>query len=72
MNWFGLFTIGLILVCITWVLAYEWGQENAQRDFTMSREWIARQEMERNNWKSAEAQAFLRSKHNHPTNKDWN
>jgi len=62
MNWFGLFTIGMIVVLAVWGFAYEWGYEKAEKDWTMSDEWIARQEMEMRNW----------SKYNHPTNKDWN
>jgi hypothetical protein len=62
MNWFGLFTIGMIVVLAVWGFAFEFGYEKAEKDWTMSDEWIARQEMEMRNW----------SKYNHPTNKDWN
>lgn len=62
MNWFGLFTMAMIIVLLVWGFAYEWGYEKAEKDWTMSDEWIARQEMEMRNW----------SKRNHPTNKDWN
>jgi hypothetical protein len=62
MNWFGLFTMAMIVVLIVWGFAYEFGYEKAEKDWTMSDEWIARQEMEMRNW----------SKYNHPTNKDWN
>lgn len=62
MNWFGLFTMAMIIVLLVWGFAYEWGYEQAEKDWTMSDEWIARQEMEMRNW----------SKYNHPTNKDWN
>ena len=34
----------------------------------MSREWLDRLEMEERNWSSAEAQQFIRSRNNHPTN----
>jgi hypothetical protein len=62
MNWFGLFTMAMIVVLAVWGFAFEFGYEKAEKDWTMSDEWIARQEMEMRNW----------SKHNHPTNKDWN
>jgi hypothetical protein len=62
MNWFGLFTMGMIVVLAVWGFAFEFGYEKAEKDWTMSDEWIARQEMEMRNW----------SKYNHPTNKDWN
>jgi len=71
MNWFGLFTIGLIVVLAVWGFAFEFGYEKAEKDWTMSDEWIARQEMEMKNWSSPEAQQFLRSRSNHPTNGDW-
>jgi hypothetical protein len=58
MNWFGLFTMAMIVVLIVWGFAYEFGYEKAEKDWTMSDEWIARQEMEMRNW----------SKYNHPTN----
>ena len=72
MNWFGLFTMAMIVVLLVWGFAYEWGYEKAEKDWTMSREWLDRLEMENQNWSSAEAQQFLRSRNNHPTNKDWN
>jgi hypothetical protein len=62
MNWFGLFTMAMIVVLLVWGFAFEYGYEKAEKDWTMSDEWIARQEMEMRNW----------SKYNHPTNKDWN
>jgi len=62
MNWFGLFTMAMIVVFAVWGFAFEFGYEKAEKDWTMSDEWIARQEMEMRNW----------SKYNHPTNKDWN
>jgi hypothetical protein len=62
MNWFGLFTMAMIVVLAVWGFAFEFGYEKAEKDWTMSDEWIARQEMEMRNW----------SKYNHPTNKDWN
>ena len=72
MNWFGLFTIGLIVVLAVWGFAFEFGYEKAEKDWTMSKEWLDRLETENNNWSSYEAQEFLRSRNNHPTNKDWN
>ena len=72
MNWFGIFTMALIVVLIVWGLAFEFGYEKAERDWTMSKEWLDRLEMENNNWSSREAQEFLRSRNNHPTNRDWN
>ena len=72
MNWFGLFTMAMIVVLLVWGFAYEWGYEKAEKDWTMSKEWLDRLEMEERNWSSAEAQQFLRSRNNHPTNKDWN
>jgi hypothetical protein len=62
MNWFGLFTMGMIVVLAVWGFAFEFGYEKAEKDWTMSDEWIERQAMEMRNW----------SKRNHPTNKDWN
>jgi hypothetical protein len=62
MNWFGIFTMGFTATLIVAVFAHAFGYEKAERDWTMSDEWIARQEMEMRNW----------SKYNHPTNKDWN
>lgn len=62
MNWFGLFTMAMLVVLAVWGFAFEYGYEKAEKDWTMSDEWIARQEMEMRNW----------SKYNHPTNKDWN
>ena len=67
MNWFGLFTMAMIIVLLVWGFAYEWGYEKAEKDWTMSDEWIARQAMENDNWSNRR-----RSMHNHPTNKDWN
>lgn len=72
MNWFGLFTMAMIVVLIAWGLAYGYGYEQAEKDWTMSKEWLDRLEMENRNWSSEEAQQFLRSRNNHPTNKDWN
>lgn len=72
MNWFGIFTMVLIIVLLVWGFAFEFGYEKAERDFTMSKEWLDRLEMENNNWRSNDAQEFLRSRNNHPTNKDWN
>ena len=62
MNWFGLFTMAMLVVLAVWGFAFEYGYEKAEKDWTMSDEWIALQEMEMRNW----------SKYNHPTNKDWN
>jgi hypothetical protein len=61
MNWFGIFTMAMIVVLAVWGFAFEFGYEKAEKDWTMSDEWIARQEMEMRNW----------SKYNHPTNGDW-
>jgi hypothetical protein len=72
MNWFGLFTTALIVVLLVWGFAFEYGYEKAEKDWTMSKEWLDRLEMENNSWSSHEAQEFLRSRNNHPTNKDWN
>jgi hypothetical protein len=62
MNWFGLFTMAMIVVLAVWGFAFEFGYEKAEKDWTMSKEWLDRLEMENQNW----------SKRNHPTNKDWN
>ncbi len=61
MNWFGIFTIALIIVLLVWGFAFEFGYEKAEKDWTMSKEWLDRLEMEDRNW----------SKRNHPTNGDW-
>ena len=66
MNWFGLFTMAMIIVLLVWGFAYEFGYEKAEKDWTMSDEWIARQAMENDNWSNRR-----RSMHNHPTNGDW-
>jgi len=63
--------MAMIIVLLVWGFAYEWGYEQAEKDWTMSKEWIARQEMETRNWSSSEAQQFLRSRNNHPTNGEW-
>jgi len=54
--------MAMLVVLAVWGFAFEYGYEKAEKDWTMSDEWIARQEMEMRNW----------SKYNHPTNKDWN
>lgn len=72
MNWFGLFTMAFGVLCVAVVFAIEYGYEQCEKDMQMSKEWIARKEMEMRNWSSVEAQQFLRSRNNHPTNKDWN
>jgi hypothetical protein len=54
--------MAMIVVLIVWGFAYEFGYEKAEKDWTMSKEWLDRLEMENKNW----------SKRNHPTNKDWN
>ncbi len=51
MNLFGLFTMAMILVLITWVIAYEWGYENAERDMHMSRQWVMRNHPTNGEWK---------------------
>jgi len=71
MNWFGLFTLVLGVLMIAVIFAIEYGYEQAEKDWTMSEEWLKRQEMEMKNWSSQEAQQFLRSRSNHPTNGDW-
>lgn len=68
MNWFGLFTTALIVVLLVWGFAFEYGYEKAEKDWTMSKEWLDRLEMENSNWSSNNAQEFLRSRNNHPTN----
>ena len=72
MNWFGLFTMLLCVLIAVAIFAHEFGYEKAEKDWTMSREWLDRLEIEDRNWSSAQAQQFLRSRNNHPTNKDWN
>ena len=42
MNWFGLFTMAMIVVLVVWGLAYEWGYEQAEKDMHMSRQWVMR------------------------------
>lgn len=42
MNWFGLFTMAMIIVLITWGLAYGYGYERAEQDMHMSRQWVMR------------------------------
>jgi hypothetical protein len=71
MNWFGLFTMAFGVLLIAVIFAIEYGYEQCEKDMHLSKEWIARQEMEMKNWSSPEAQQFLRSRSNHPTNGDW-
>ena len=40
MNWFGMFTVVLIVVLITIAFAYEIGYNKAVKDVTMSRTWL--------------------------------
>ena len=40
MNWFGMFTILLIVVLVTTAIAYEIGYDKAVKDVTMSRTWL--------------------------------
>jgi uncharacterized membrane protein len=42
MNWFGLFTMVLLVVIAVWIFAYEFGYERAKKDLHMSREWTMR------------------------------
>jgi hypothetical protein len=42
MNWFGLFTMGMLVVLAVWIFAYEFGYEQAEKDLDMSREWTMR------------------------------
>jgi quinol-cytochrome oxidoreductase complex cytochrome b subunit len=51
MNWFGIFTSVLILVLITWGLAYGYGYEQAEKDMHMSRQWIMRNHPANGDWK---------------------
>ena len=71
MNWFGLFTMAMCVILAVWVFAFEFGYEKCEKDMHLSKQWIARQEMEMRNWSSPEAQQFLRSRNNHPSNGDW-
>jgi len=67
MNWFGLFTLVFGVLMIAVIFAIEYGYEQAEKDWTMSKEWLDRLEMENDNWSNKR-----RSMHQHPTNKDWN
>lgn len=40
MNWFGLFTVFMIVVLITTIIAYEIGYDTAVKDVTMSKTWL--------------------------------
>jgi hypothetical protein len=51
MNWFGLFTIGLIVVLAVWGFAFEFGYEKAERDLYMSREWVRRNHPTNGDWR---------------------
>jgi hypothetical protein len=42
MNWFGLFTMAMLVVLAVWIFAYEFGYEQAEKDLDMSREWTMR------------------------------
>ena len=42
MNWFGLFTMAMLVVLAVWIFAYEFGYEQAEKDLHMSREWTMR------------------------------
>ena len=50
--------MAMLVVLAVWIFAYEFGYEQAEKDWTMSKEWLDRLEMENQNW----------SKRNHPTN----
>ena len=41
MNWFGLFTMFLMVTAVIVWFAYEAGYEKAIKDVTMSKTWIA-------------------------------
>jgi hypothetical protein len=41
-NWFGLFTIFIMVTSVIVWFAYEAGYEKAIKDVTMSKAWIAR------------------------------
>ena len=34
MNWFGLFTMAMLVVLAVWIFAYEFGYEQAEKDYT--------------------------------------
>jgi hypothetical protein len=40
MNWFGMFTILLVVVLVTTAIAYEIGYDKAVKDVTMSKTWL--------------------------------
>jgi len=40
MNWFGMFTVLLIVVLVTTIIAYEIGYDKAVKDVTMSKTWL--------------------------------
>ena len=42
MNWFGMFTIFIMVTSVIVWFAYETGYEKAIKDVTMSEAWIAR------------------------------
>jgi hypothetical protein len=42
MNWFGLFTMAMLVVLAVRIFAYEFGYEQAEKDLHMSREWTMR------------------------------
>ncbi len=61
MNWFGIFTMLMVAVLFIAVYLHEVWYNKHESDWTMSKEWLDRLEMENRNW----------SKRNHPTNGDW-
>jgi uncharacterized membrane protein len=50
MNWFGLFTMAMIIVLLVWGFAYEWGYEQAEKDMHMSRQWVMRNHPTNGDW----------------------
>ncbi len=50
MNWFGLFTMAMIIVLVVWGLAYGYGYEQAEKDMRMSRRWVMRNHPTNGEW----------------------
>ena len=50
MNWFGLFTMAMIIVLVVWGLAYGYGYEQAEKDTHMSRRWVMRNHPTNGDW----------------------
>lgn len=51
MNWFGLFTMAMIVVLAVWVFAYEWGYEQCEKDMHLSKQWVMRNHPANGDWK---------------------